>query len=78
MILPGADAPIDMTIKPIITVGDMVGDYRFEAIPDGISVIPTARTARRCSSTPSVDGAVPVHATGRPRRTRRTTSTSPR
>ena len=41
MILPGADAPLDMTIKPIITVGDMVGSYRFEAIPDGISVIPS-------------------------------------
>jgi hypothetical protein len=45
MILPGADAPIDMTIKPIITVGDMVGDYRFEAIPDGISVIPSGKNS---------------------------------
>jgi hypothetical protein len=25
------------TVKPIITVGDTVGDYMFEAIPDGIS-----------------------------------------
>jgi hypothetical protein len=39
MLLPGTDAPLDMEIKPIITVGDMVGGYRFEAIPDGISVI---------------------------------------
>jgi hypothetical protein len=45
MILPGTDAPGDMTIKPIITVGDMVGSYRFEAIPDGISVIASSKNA---------------------------------
>ncbi len=43
MVAPGPDAPADMEIKPIITVGDMVGTYRFEAIPDGISVIPSAK-----------------------------------
>jgi hypothetical protein len=37
MLLPGADAPADTEIKPIITVGDTIGDYTFEAIPDGIS-----------------------------------------
>jgi hypothetical protein len=45
MLLPGSDAPADMEIKPIITVGDMVGSYRFEAIPDGISAIPSTRNA---------------------------------
>jgi hypothetical protein len=28
------------TVTPIITVGDRVRDYRFEAIPDGISLDP--------------------------------------
>jgi hypothetical protein len=27
-----------VTVDPIITVGDMIGSYRFEAIPDGISL----------------------------------------
>jgi hypothetical protein len=29
-----------VTVKPIITVGDHVGSYRFEAIPDGIAIDP--------------------------------------
>ena len=37
MILPGPDAPPGTEIKPLITVGDTIGDYMFEAIPDGIS-----------------------------------------
>jgi hypothetical protein len=31
-------------IKPLITVGDTVGSYRFEAIPDGIAVDPRGHT----------------------------------
>jgi hypothetical protein len=31
------------TVTPIITVGDMVHGYRFEAIPDGISLDPNGR-----------------------------------
>ena len=45
MLLPGPGAPIDMTIKPLLTVGDMVGTYRYEAIPDGISIYPSGNTA---------------------------------
>ena len=37
MLVPGPGAPLGTEIKPIITVGDTIGDYRFEAIPDGIS-----------------------------------------
>ena len=37
MVLPGAGAPLGTEVKPIITVGDTIGGYRFEAIPDGIS-----------------------------------------
>ena len=37
MILPGPGAPLGTEIKPLITVGDTIGGYRFEAIPDGIS-----------------------------------------
>ena len=37
MLAPGAGAPAGTEIKPIITVGDTIGDYLFEAIPDGIS-----------------------------------------
>ena len=37
MVVPGADAPIGTEIKPILTVGDTIGEYLFEAIPDGIS-----------------------------------------
>jgi hypothetical protein len=31
-------------VKPLITVGDTIGDYRFEAIPDGIAVDPRGLT----------------------------------
>ena len=31
------------TVTPIITVGDVVKGYRFEAIPDGISLDPNGR-----------------------------------
>lgn len=37
MVAPGAQAPAGTEIKPIITVGDTIGDYLFEAIPDGIA-----------------------------------------
>lgn len=37
MLVPGAGAPVGTEIKPIITVGDTIGTYRYEAIPDGIS-----------------------------------------
>jgi hypothetical protein len=37
MVLPGAQAPTGTTITPLMTVGDMLGAYRFEAIPDGIA-----------------------------------------
>jgi hypothetical protein len=37
MVVPGPDAPLGTEIKPIMTVGDTIGSYRFEAIPDGIS-----------------------------------------
>ena len=38
MVVPGSGAPLGTEIKALITVGDMIGGYRFEAIPDGISV----------------------------------------
>jgi hypothetical protein len=37
MLAAGPDAPLGTEIKPILTVGDTIGGYRFEAIPDGIS-----------------------------------------
>jgi hypothetical protein len=37
MLLPGAQAPTGTTITPLITVGDTLGSYQFEAIPDGIA-----------------------------------------
>ena len=46
---PGAGAPVGTEIKPIITVGDTIGCYRFEAIPDGITYLPAARMPRRSS-----------------------------
>ena len=45
MLAPGAGAPKGTEIKPIITVGDTIGGYRFEAIPDGISYLPAAKNA---------------------------------
>ena len=47
MLAPGADAPLGTEIKPIITVGDTIGDYLFEAIPDGISFLPEGKNAAR-------------------------------
>jgi len=40
MLAPGADAPAGTTIEALLTVGDTVRDYTYEAIPDGISVLP--------------------------------------
>jgi hypothetical protein len=37
MLAVGPDAPFGTEIKPILTVGDTIGGYRYEAIPDGIS-----------------------------------------
>lgn len=37
MLVAGSDAPFGTTITPLMTVGDMLGGYRFEAIPDGIA-----------------------------------------
>lgn len=37
MLAPGADAPAGTEVKALITVGDTIGEYLFEAIPDGIS-----------------------------------------
>lgn len=43
MLAVGPDSPAGMEIKPIITVGDSIGDYTFEAIPDGISFLQTGK-----------------------------------
>jgi hypothetical protein len=32
-------------VKPLLTVGDTMGDYRFEAIPDGIAIDPRGHTS---------------------------------
>ena len=37
MIALAPGSPLGTEIKPLITVGDTIGGYRFEAIPDGIS-----------------------------------------
>jgi hypothetical protein len=47
MLTFGPGSPAEMTIKPIITVGDSLGGYRYEAIPDGISVLPNGRNTAR-------------------------------
>ena len=41
MLTPLAD---DVEVKPLITVGDTIGDYRFESIPDGIAIDPRGNT----------------------------------
>jgi hypothetical protein len=41
MLSPLAD---DVEIKPLLTVGETIGDYRFESIPDGIAIRPGSRT----------------------------------
>ena len=43
MLAAGPDAPLGTEIKPIITVGDTIGGYRYEAIPDGISWMQSGR-----------------------------------
>lgn len=43
MLALGPNAPAGTVIEPLLTVGDMIGDYRFEAIPDGISVLPRGK-----------------------------------
>ena len=49
---PQPNAPTGVTVQPIITVGDTLpGGYRFEAIPDGISIRARGRGASTCSST---------------------------
>src|SRR6187551_2832067 len=45
MLAPGAGAPLGTEIKPIITVGDTIGSYRYEAIPDGITYLPADKNA---------------------------------
>ena len=40
MLVPGADAPADVVIDPIISVGDELDDgFVFDSIPDGISLV---------------------------------------
>ena len=34
----------DVDVKPLLTVGETIGDYRFEAIPDGIALVPRSKT----------------------------------
>jgi hypothetical protein len=43
MLAAGPDAPVGTEIKPIITVGDTIGGYRYEAIPDGISLLQSGK-----------------------------------
>ena len=43
MIAPGANAPVGTEIKALITVGDTIGDYVFESIPDGIAYWQSAK-----------------------------------
>lgn len=43
MVVPGSGAPVGTEIKPLITVGDMIGGYRFEAIPDGIAAFSSGK-----------------------------------
>ena len=43
MLASGPDAPLGTEIKPIITVGDTIGGYRYESIPDGISYLPSGK-----------------------------------
>jgi hypothetical protein len=47
MLMPGPDAPAGTEIKALITVGDVIGGYRFEAIPDGISFMAEGKNAAR-------------------------------
>ena len=48
-------------IVPILTVGDTLpGGYRFEAIPDGISIRREATDEPTCSSTRDLDRRFPI------------------
>lgn len=47
MLVPGAGAPLGTEVKALITVGDTIGDYRFESIPDGIAFLPEGKNAAR-------------------------------
>ena len=49
MLAAGPGAPLGTEIKPILTVGDTIGSYRYEAIPDGISCRRAGRTRRTSS-----------------------------
>ena len=43
MMVPGPSAPLGTEVKALITVGDTIGDYRFEAIPDGIAAFESGK-----------------------------------
>jgi hypothetical protein len=43
MLAVGPNAPLGTEIKPVITVGDTIGGYRYEAIPDGISLLQSGK-----------------------------------
>ena len=43
MLAVGPGAPLGTEIKPILTVGDTIGGYRYESIPDGISYLPSGK-----------------------------------
>ena len=43
MLLPGAGAPVGTSTSALLTVGDVVDGFTFEAIPDGISMYPRGK-----------------------------------
>ena len=45
MLAPGSGAPAGTTVEALLTVGDVVDGFTFEAIPDGISVYPRGKGA---------------------------------
>jgi hypothetical protein len=45
MVALGPGAPAQSSVEPLITVGDVVGAYSFEAIPDGMSILPRGQGA---------------------------------
>jgi hypothetical protein len=40
---PGTSAPAGTKIEALLTVGDVIDDFRFDAIPDGIAILPRGR-----------------------------------
>src|SRR5215218_120877 len=44
-LVPGSGAPSNTNIVPLLNVGDVVGDFMFDAIPDGIAVMPRGKGA---------------------------------